>query len=90
MCSDGKVVFDNKTCIFVLMFSADEEESSTTEWTGCSSEPKDVARVLGILPGIGEYSGDSSDTTSSSESDLDDLFPQKTVIRKVHVVESNH
>ncbi|XP_041375386.1 PSME3-interacting protein-like isoform X1 [Gigantopelta aegis] len=69
----------------------EKEESETTECTNSSSsQSKGVARVIGILPGIGEYSGASSDTTSSSESDLEDFFPQKTVIRKVHVVESNH
>ena len=45
-----------------------------------------VAQVAGILPGIGSYNDDTSDSNSSSaESDIEDYIKTKKCVVRVHV-----
>ena len=45
-----------------------------------------VAQVAGILPGIGSYNEDTSDSNSSSaESDIEDYIKTKKTVIRVHV-----
>lgn len=57
--------------------SGAEDVTSNSEPTVCS--PSEVSQVVGILPGIGDYSDSDSEDTSGSEDDTNintDIFPK--------------
>jgi len=57
--------------------SSSENASSSSNPTVCS--PSEVSQVVGILPGIGDYSDSDSEDTSGSEDDTcinTDIFPK--------------